>query len=67
MHKASVRREVGEDVHDTIQIQKIEAHATRATDLAICDEFNDLQLVILREAELRRTQQLIRIAERASI
>ena len=43
IRKTSARREIGKDIQDTIQIQLIEAYATRARDPAIGDGRKELQ------------------------
>ena len=52
IRKTSVMREIGKGIQDTIQIQLIEAYATRARDPAIGDGINELQPLLVCEGSV---------------
>ena len=65
IRKTSAKREIGKDLPHTIQVQLIEAYATRARDPAIGDGLNELQPLLLCEGKLLPSQVLVRFAQRA--
>ena len=67
IRKTSAKREIGKDIQDTIQIQLIEAYATRARDPAIGDGLTELQPLLLSEGKLLPSQVLVRLALRTPV